>query len=100
MFFDNLRVQAANLILAYLSQHVPGLPRSCLAGRIIMNIGAFYVGPQLVGVISDMLSRSTGQDSLRWSLAAICSCYVLALLFAARMRRTFQKDSDGASLLP
>ncbi len=74
--------------------------RAMAAIGIVMNIGAFYVGPQLVGLCSDLLTASAGTDSLRYALLLICSFYVLALLFAAMMASTVRKDTDKALLLP
>jgi predicted MFS family arabinose efflux permease len=75
------------------------------ATGILMNFGAFFVGPQLIGILSDLMSFSSGASSsesasLQSAMLIVCSFYPFALFFTLLMAKTIRKDTDGAKLLP
>lgn len=63
---------------------------------LLANLIGMGLGPQIVGVLSDLLAPSQGADSLRYAMLA---CSVIALWSAGhfwRVGRTIRQDLDAA----
>lgn len=69
--------------------------RRGLASTLILTLMAIIAGtiaPLIVGIISDALAPTYGQESLRYALAAMMITPVLASFFLWFARRRFRKD--------
>lgn len=67
---------------------------------IVMNVFAFYIGPQVIGLISDYIAPDRGSESLRHALLIVCSFYGIAMILTILMARTIHHDTENALLLP
>ena len=78
-----------------LTQGLVGLRMRALAASIllfILNIIGLGLGPQFVGILSDLLAGSYGNESLRIALVAVLAFNVLSTGFYLLASRTLKDD--------
>jgi MFS family permease len=59
---------------------------------LLVNLIGFGIGPQLVGILSDVLRPATGDDSLRYAMLAVSFVALWAAWHFWRVGRTIQQD--------
>jgi MFS family permease len=61
------------------------------------NLLGFGLGPQLVGIASDLLHPAVGTESLRLAMSVFVIFFLLAAYCMYRAARTMQIDLDRAA---
>lgn len=61
-----------------------------------VNLIGAGLGPQAVGIISDLVRPTAGEESLRWALAVVCVGYVVGGAFFILAARTIRQDMARA----
>jgi len=67
---------------------------------IVSNFVGFGLGPQVVGIVSDLLRPTVGAESLRYALLCLSASFIFAALLLYRASRTLERDlarADPAS---
>ena len=88
-----------------MTQGLVGLRMRALASGIllfILNIIGLGLGPQFVGILSDVLNLTTdlGEESLRWALVSVVAFNGLAVWCYMKAAKTLEQDlanSQGMS---
>jgi MFS family permease len=62
----------------------------------VINVFAIGIGPQLIGIVSDMLRGAHGEDSLRVTLIVCAISTLPAMLFFHLSSRTYRSDLAAA----
>jgi MFS family permease len=80
-----------------MTQGLVGLRMRALASSIllfVLNLIGLGLGPQFVGILSDLFNASTGlgTESLRWSLVAVLIFNVVSTLFYLAAGGTLRED--------
>jgi hypothetical protein len=63
----------------------------------LVNLIGLGMGPQLIGIVSDMLPASMGTTALRYSITIVCSVSAAASLFYFLAARGLPTNIDSAS---
>jgi predicted MFS family arabinose efflux permease len=83
-----------------ITQNLAGPSRRATVAAVVLTLSSLLgsgMGPQLTGLISDLLKPYAGAESLRWSMAGlgVLSLWAAAHMFAAR--RTYLQDLARAN---
>jgi MFS family permease len=101
-----LLVPAYALALAYtgptwavLATSAPAHMRSMAAAILLflVNLIGLGMGPQLIGIISDIMPASMGASALRFSIAMVCSVSAVASLFYYLASKGLRTDNQSAA---
>jgi hypothetical protein len=101
-----LLVPAYALALAYtgptwavLATSAPAHMRSMAAAILLflVNLIGLGMGPQLIGIISDIMPASMGTSALRSSIAMVCSVSAVASLFYYLASKGLRTDTQSAA---
>jgi hypothetical protein len=63
----------------------------------LINLIGLGLGPQLVGVVSDLLSSRLGEESLRWALVLTVAINVWSGVHYFLGARTLRVELDGVT---
>jgi hypothetical protein len=64
---------------------------------LLANLIGFGVGPQLVGILSDLLTPAFGSDALRYAMLAMSFVGLWASFHFWRVGRTINEDLSAIS---
>lgn len=63
----------------------------------LVNLVGLGLGPQIIGIISDILPPSIGTSALRYAIGMVCSVSVAASLFYYRASNSLQTDIQAVA---
>lgn len=96
-FFSAFYLGPTNALMQSLAQVRMRAVASALT-MLTVNLIGLGIGPQLIGIISDLLNPTYGSDSLRYALAIVASFSFIAAYFFLKTARFVEDDLQTVEL--
>jgi hypothetical protein len=85
-----------NLVITQTLSPIAFRAPACAFTAFMVNTIGLGIGPQAMGVVSDLLRPTYGEESLRMSLLLVTTLSIPATIFYYRASRTYRADMAAA----